>query len=355
MRKFYYTPGPSELYFTVEKHMREALQKGIGSIHHRSDTFHEIYEQSVQNLRILFGLKEDFEVLFLNSATEIMERIIQNTVKQKSMHLVNGAFSERFYKTALKIGKDARLVESEWGDFPGIPDPNDQELIAATINETSTGVTAPLQDLYDARDKNPEALLAVDVVSSAPYDVLDFDRIDMAFLSVQKCFGLPPGLGVLLVNTRAIQKANEVHDYNPELPGFHSFPKLVENARKRETTETPNSLGIYLLSKVTEDMITKGMDQIRREINYKAAVLYQAMEASPLLEPFVKELSLRSKTVIVGKTEAQDRILEHLNQKGILAGKGYGRFKKEHIRFANFPTHSKEQVEQIADYIMELK
>jgi len=356
MKKFYYTPGPSELYFTVEQHLREAVQNGIGSIHHRSDTFHEIYDRAVKNLRLLFGFGDEYEVLFLSSASEIMERIIQNTVQEKSAHLVNGAFSERFYNFSEKLGKEAIRVDSEWGSFPNIPDDiQNSELIALTLNETSTGVSAPIEKINQLRSLYPDTLIAVDVVSSAPYDQLDFEKTDMVFLSVQKGFGLPPGLGVLLINKHARKKAEEMHSINPHIPGFHSFPVLIKNAIKRETTETPNTLAIYLLSKVTEDMLTKGLEQIRREINYKAAVLYQAMEEAPLLSPFVQDKNLRSKTVIVGVTDHSEKILDAFDKKGILLGKGYGKFKNSHIRISNFPTHSKEQVEQIADLLVELK
>ena len=65
---------------------------------------------------------------------------------------------------------------------------------------------------------------------------------------------------------------------------------------------------------------------------------------------------LRSKTVIVAKTESDNQALvSFLNNQGIVIGKGYGEAKSDQIRIANFPTHSKEQMEKLADLITEFR
>jgi len=163
------------------------------------------------------------------------------------------------------------------------------------------------------------------------------------------------GLGVWIVNQKTIEKSLQLNHSKRRNPAFHSLPDLIENARKYQTTETPNTLGIYLLACVSEDMLIKGLDQIRREINYKAAVLYQAFEESELIIPFVRDDKLRSKTIIVGESPESLRIISAFRSNGIIIGKGYGKYKETHIRISNFPTHSKEQVEQIADLILKLK
>ena len=68
------------------------------------------------------------------------------------------------------------------------------------------------------------------------------------------------------------------------------------------------------------------------------------------MSPFVKETEFRSKTVIVADCgEHTERISSHLATKGLHAGDGYGPAKKTQLRFANFPAHSKEQFELLAD------
>src|SRR5690349_4699717 len=93
-----FTPGPSQLYFTVSDHARQAFKEGIPSISHRSKTFEQISKQTTEGLRQLLNIPQDFHIFFTGSATEIWERIIQNLVEENSFHLVNGSFSKRFHE-----------------------------------------------------------------------------------------------------------------------------------------------------------------------------------------------------------------------------------------------------------------
>ena len=111
-------------------------------------------------------------------------------------------------------------------------------------------------------------------------------------------------------------------------------------------------LGIYLLSKVIQDMLRRGIQTIRRETDYKATLLYQALEQHPLINPFVQDKGLQSRTVIVADCgERTGEITNLLQQHGIQPGDGYGSLKKSQLRFANFPTHSKEHYEQLVDVL----
>jgi phosphoserine aminotransferase len=126
----------------------------------------------------------------------------------------------------------------------------------------------------------------------------------------------------------------------------------MANQRKNQTPETPNVLGIYLLSKVVQDMLRRGLDTIRKETEYKAALLYHALNLHPRLTPFVQEEQFQSKTVIVADCgEDVAAVTKALSQHKMLPGDGYGEFKKSQLRFANFPTHSKEQFELLVDIL----
>jgi phosphoserine aminotransferase len=92
-----FTPGPSQLYFTVQDHLRKAIRDRIGSLSHRSKEFETIFKEATEGLRELLSIPKGFHVFFAASATEIWERILQNLVNEGSFHLVNGAFSKRFY------------------------------------------------------------------------------------------------------------------------------------------------------------------------------------------------------------------------------------------------------------------
>lgn len=355
--KTFLTPGPSQLYFTYDFHLKNALKNHIGSISHRSSEFKRIYESTVENLRTLLNVPSEFEIVFTSSATEIWERIIQNEVNTKSAHFVNGAFSAKFSTISSELGRVVQVIsgpENDGFDLSSIDVEEDAELIAITHNETSMGSSFPIDDIAKLRSDYPEKLIAVDCVSSAPYPEFDFSQFDNLYFSVQKCFGLPSGLGVWIVNDRSVEKSNKIKA-EKSIGSYHSLPKLVEMGQKNQTPETPNVMNIYLLGKVAEDMLNKGIDMIRRETNYKYALLNQMVQSHQDLDPFIVNEKFRSKTVYVAKSSKTEKILEELSMKGIVIGSGYGKYKSEHIRIANFPTISKERMEMTVDLFESLE
>lgn len=355
MKNIHFTPGPAELYFTVEGHIRNALKAQIPSISHRSSKFQSIYSECTENLKELLAIPKDYYVFFTGSATEVWERIIQNNVEVQSHHYVNGAFSKRFYQTALDLGYRASVQSTSDGQrvVAKVDDvPQEADLLAFTLNETSTGVTQPLSEIYAIAEAFPDRLVAVDAVSVLPHSDIDYPKVDSVFFSVQKGFGLPAGLGVWIMSPRSVEKSRRLKAKGQSVGSYHSIPSLLDKGVKNQTPETPNVLNIYLLAKVCGDMLKKGIKRIRQETEYKASLLYHTIDTHPTLKPFVKDPQVRSKTVVVAETQIDARlIIEELAKSNMILGSGYGSYKANHIRIANFPTHSKEQVEMLVDKI----
>lgn len=350
-KHIYFTPGPSQLYHTYDYHVKKAINDEIGSISHRSGAFQKIYEATEEALKELLGIPDEFRVLFLSSATEIWERIIQNLVTEKSHHFVNGAFSKRFYEFAIELGKLSTQVVADPGkEFPTFDIPGGTELIGITQNETSTGYAFDANQLKAVRENNPEALISLDVVSSIPAVPTPFELIDTTYFSVQKSFGMPSGLGVWIINEKAIDRAIALEAKGAK-GTYRKLSTLIKSAEKKQTPETPNVVAIYILGKIAEDMIARGIKMIRNETIYKSTILYQTLEASNQFTPFVADKINRSKTVVVTETPEQAHILSDLEKKKIILGKGYGAFKNDHLRIANFPAHSKEQIEMLCDLL----
>lgn len=352
MKNIYFTPGPSELFFTVPDHLKKALQAEVLSVSHRSKTFENIYRTAVDNLRALLRIPEDFAIFFTGTATETMERILMN-LAVSSFHIVNGSFSNRFFQIANQLGKKARKLETAANQSPDLKQlllSDSFDLIAITQNEASSGAAYPLEEIYQIKKAFPEKLLVVDAVSALPYVNFDYQYIDSLYFSVQHGFGLPAGLAVWLVNKECIQKAQRLATNGKTYPGFHSIDRYYMKALKNQTPDTPNVLGIYLLGKVAEDLLLKGIDQVRRETEYKAALLYYTLENHNKLNCFIKDPKYRSKTIITAETVMpSNEIISHFASKGMILGAGYDKYKFKHIRIANYPSHSKEQFEAMAD------
>jgi len=347
MKKIFFTVGPSQLYPTVVGHIKKALKKNIPSISHRGDQFMKIYEETCQSLKRLLAIPKNYHIFFLGSSLESMERILQNCADKHSFHFIDGAFSQKLYQFSEKLGLKPEKVEiiPEVGfDFAKVKIPKKTELICLTHNETSSGMVIPVKEIYRLRKKYPKKLIAVDIVSSAPYLHLDFSKVDAAFFSGQKGFGLPAGLGVLIVSDRAVKKAKNVGTY-------HNFASLLKYELKNQSPETPNVLTIYLLGEVTKDMLKKGIAKIRKETEEKAKLIYDFFDKNKENKPFIQEKRFRSSTtIVINIKNGSKKVLKKLKTHGIVVGSGYGENKEKQIRIANFPSHSKQAVQKLLKF-----
>ncbi len=349
--KIFFTPGPAQLFYTFEEHLKKAIFQDIPSISHRSSEFVKVMQETTEALKELLELPEGHQLYFLNSANEAWDRIIQNLVSNQSHHFVNGSFSKKFYDFALAHDKQSTATIVNDGEaYNSWEIPDGTELIGVTKNETSVGHSFLEKELNQLRVSHPDKLIALDIVSAAPSLPIDFKNVDTAYFSVQKAFGLPAGLGVWIANERCHEVANQ-RATKTSLGSYRTLPNLKKFGDKDQTPETPNMLFIYLLGKIAQDMLRAGTMRMRNDTVYKATILNQAIENHPLFTHFVESKEHRSKTTIVAKSDHSRRIIEGFKKKGLILGTGYGKHKNDHIRIANFPTHSKESVEMLCDLL----
>ncbi|MDO8552737.1 MAG: aminotransferase class V-fold PLP-dependent enzyme [bacterium] len=347
----YFTVGPTQTDPKLGKYLNDGYKKGIYSMSHRGKAFGEIFEATIASLKKLLNVPEDFHVFFIGSATEAMELVIENCVESKSFHFVNGAFSKRLFDTARDLRKQPLTYEVPAGegfDFLRVSIPADAELVCFTQNETSTGVSIDMDDISALKKYHQDKIFAVDTVSSAPYARVDFKAVDCAFFSVQKGFGMPSGLGILIVNDKCIQKSEALQKKGMNIGSFHNFSSLLKYAGRHQTPETPNVMAIYLLGKICDSYIKYGIGKIRKETEAKARFLYKFLDTNPRYSAFVKKPGWRSNTVIVAETpEGSAGVIKKLSAKGLIVGAGYGEFKDKHIRIGNFPMHKISDIKRI--------
>lgn len=359
MKKTYFTAGPAALFPTFEQHLQTAVDEQIGSISHRSQQFRSIYQHTAENLRALMNIPASHGIFFTGSASEVWERIALNLVENESFHLINGSFSKKFHEYATAVKKQAHRLEKpmeEGFDADEISVPATAELIAATHNETSTGVQMTVADIHALKHQNMDKLLAVDMVSSAPYPDLDFNLVDTALFSVQKAFGLPAGLGVWIANEKCLEKSQSLSkNTHLHIGGHHSLPVLWKNFQTYETPSTPNVLGIYLLGKVAEDMNKIGIENIRKTTEHNADLLYSFFRKHDTFSVAVQKAKHRSQTVAVANTAIpSSEVIKKVKEANMVIGAGYGPGKDSQIRVANFPATSTEEIEALIAVMAEV-
>lgn len=337
-----FNPGPSQISDATKNDMQEAIKQRIIEISHRSKEFDAISQSTIKNLRQFFKIPEDYYVFYTASATEAMELTLRHCVQQKSFHFTNGNFSEYFAQIAQSLGKQTILDAAEWGtlnDFTHAQIPDDGELITITANETSTGVMCTDFDIKQIRQRYPNHLLAVDITSNGGVVDYTIKNADIWLFSVQKCLGLPAGLGILIMSPQAYERAQ----YYTGIFSVQNMQKKM--AERSETIQTPNVLNIYLLQKQIERWNNTGGIAVKEEeTRTKAARVYDFFET-----PFVQNPAHRSITVmtIAGKPADIEKIHATCKKNGIILGKGYGKIKETTFRISNFPAITKDDFETL--------
>lgn len=327
-----FNPGPSRISPRICKAIHEVVDSGFLSLSHRSDAFKEVSKKAVEGLREKMGLPADYKIFYQPSATTAMETILRNLVRKKSVHFVHGAFSRLFYSTAAEIGLEPQIHESpmqEAVDWRSASLPKNAELIAVTHCETSSGLIWPKEELSLLRKEHPGPLLAIDATSTFGTMRMRWEEADLWFLAVQKCLGLPSGLGILLVGPRALERAIRGAQAAP----WQRFDALLKKMESYCTPETPNMLNIALLARQMEQW---DLDRIEKETEEKAQFLY----ASLPWKPFVEEAGWRSPTLLNFKVKEPALWHQRAAENKLILGMGYPPLENSCIRIANFPAHS---------------
>jgi aspartate aminotransferase-like enzyme len=252
-----FIPGPIAV---SEKTLRAMAQPMIG---HRSTDFVALYREIQPELQALFGTK-DAVYISTSSAWGVMEGSIRNVVKAKVLNCMNGAFSDKWNDVAVRCGKQATALKFEWGQ-PVDPEAVRAELAkggydAVTIihNETSCGCMSDLAAVMKVIRQFPEVISIVDVVSSFSAMPIPKDElgIDIMITGSQKALALPPGLSLLSVSKRALDRANAV----TERGYYFDLIEFQKNHENGMTPSTPIIPIIYALRSKLDDIKAEGVE-----------------------------------------------------------------------------------------------
>ncbi|MDJ0522920.1 MAG: aminotransferase class V-fold PLP-dependent enzyme [Planctomycetota bacterium] len=335
--------GPSEVAREVLDDVAALAHSGLLSQSHRGDAVKSEVKQAVANLRRALRVPDDYGICFQPSATAGMELVLRNCVRERSLHIVQGAFAKRFAQTAAQVGLHVTRLDADEQQAPAWRDltpPDGTELIGVTHNETSTGLAWPWDQLRALRETHPEPLLAIDVTSSVGGMHMDWSLGDVWFGSVQKCLGLPSGLGFVLAGPRALAKARELGDAR-RVAGWQDLPALVEKLETGQTPETPNVLGIALLGR---QMARWDLDAVDEATRAKAAAVARAF---PDEAYYVRDPAWRSLTTHCLRVDDPAATKARAEAVGFELGSGYGPLKTACIRIATFPSVKAEQIEHV--------
>ena len=349
MLNFY--PGPSKVYPEVRTYLTDAYDEGMLGTPHRGEQFVQLSRATVGLLKRKLNIPQDYFIFFTSSATECWEILTQSLTTRKSFHIYNGSFGEKWMQYAQKLRPASEGHMFDVNEPMPVEDLNissDTELICFTQNETSNGTQVSATTILNLHNRFRDTLIAVDATSSMAGLNLKLIKADIWFASVQKCFGLPAGLGIMVCSPRTIFRAKQM----AERQHYNSLVSMYEKMLNYQTTHTPNVLNIYLLRRVLEDRpFIKGLEQ---DLVDRAQSLYEFFGQFQDIQLLIENEEVRSKTVIA--LQASERLVDDIKKRAlhhnIKLGNGYGTWQRNTFRVANFPAILDEEYEELKRFFL---
>jgi aspartate aminotransferase-like enzyme len=347
----YFVPGPTWVRPQI---LQELTRPMIG---HRSNEFRDLFRGINADLKTLFNTTQTTFVVTA-SGTGVMQAALENCVARRMLVTTCGAFSERWYNIGESLGYEVDRLDADWGHAVDADELGDHlarhhrahyDAVTITHNETSTGVTNDVPALIKAiREEAPDALILVDAVSSLGGIPVEFDSwgADVCLASVQKAIALPPGITVVAVSDKALERAKK-HRYRGTYFDFLSYKKHADD---HSVPSTPSIPHFYALATQLEHIVRgEGLDaryerhRKMREITHATAVNFAKLAADPAhasatvtaLAPIVPVATIRAE----------------MKSRGYTLGGGYGQWADTTFRIGHMGDISIADLQAMLDVL----
>jgi len=267
------TPGPT----AVPEKIRMAMSEP--TIHHRTPEFSEIFKQTREKLKIVFGMEE--VLMLASSGTGAMEASVTNLCKNKALTINAGKFGERFGKIVKAHGFELCELKYEWDTPASVEDvveaiKSDSKIdtICVQVCESAGGLRHPVEAIAKAaKEINPDITVIADGITAVGVEKIDTTHIDALISGSQKAFMLPPGLAMIGLSKNAINLI--------ENGGKGYYFNLNTELKKQKTNTTawtaPTTL-IIGLNAVLDEMFDIGLDKFYETTKKRAKASNVALE-----------------------------------------------------------------------------
>jgi phosphoserine aminotransferase len=340
--------GPSLVPLEFIHKLHQEGSQLIGTSH-RKAPIKNLCKGIQEGLREYFDVPSDYTICLGNGgATLLFDMIGLTAVDKKIAHFTCGEFSEKWFKSSQLIPWiDALQCRVEYGKGINGTNVSDADVIAVTLNETSTGVQLSQLPIMD-----DQTILAVDATSGAGQIPCDISKTDIFFFSPQKVFASEGGFFVAIISPKArvrVLKNNE--DKTRYVPGIMNFKTCIDNSDKNQTYNTPSVSTLFFLNEQIKEMNKLGYQNIINEAQRKADLLYGWAKEKDYLSVYIEQIEFRSTAVAC--IDVNDKIeinalLKILGEKKIVYGiESYRKLGRNQFRIALFHNVTFDNLEKL--------
>lgn len=255
-------PGPSPVHPRIIHSLAQPTVSHVGP-----EMVKEL-PRALANLKKIVFCEKGEGFIISGAGTLAMEMALLNTVAKGERVLVlsQGYFGARMAEICRSFGLDHDIMESEWGRAV-LPEELEKQLksgnygaVVSTHVDTATGTGAPIQS-YSEILKGRGLLFIVDGVCATGgiAERMDDWGIDIVLTAAQKCFGAPPGLAVLVLSERAMEKRRTM----PAIPAYYSdllrWLPIMKDPAKYFSTPCVNEIRAFYEG--TQIILEEGVEQ----------------------------------------------------------------------------------------------
>ena len=337
-----FTVGPVE----VRKEVLDAMTKPM--ITHRSKEFEQLQERIVEKLHKT--LDTDMHIIMSPaSASGLLEACVRSGVKQKMLGLSNGSFGERWQGIGTENGKEVLKVNAAWGkaikphDLEGRMS-DEIEAVAVVANESSTGILNPVKDIVAAARADHDPLVFVDGVTAVYGSDLRIKELDIDALifGTQKALALPPGLAIMCLSDRLLEKAKSV----PNRGYYFDLIQMKKMAEKNYSLTTPPVSLMYALDFQLERIMKEGV-QNRYQRHREMADLVRSWARKRLGLYAEPDYFSNTITVICRGQVDFSKLNKALKERGCEISNGYGEIKETTFRIGHMGDLTVDEVRNL--------
>ena len=345
-RIYNFAAGPSAMPLSVLEQAAAEMTDwhGLGlsilEMSHRSKDFIGIYRETVSLLRELYGIPDEYEVMFLQGGGHLEFAMVPMnfSVGGCGNYAVNGVWSKKAFKEAQKIGEaaEAACVDLRAPRQDEIKLTENASYLYYCSNETVNGI----RYWYTPELSVP---LIADMSSDFLSQPVDVRKFGLIFAGAQKNFG-PAGLTVVIARRDLLGRAD------PSTPTMLDYETY---AKSESMYNTPPTFAIYIANLVARWLLDQGgVKEMQRRSVIKSQILYDLIDQS---EGFyynnVEKISRSRMNVVFNlKDESlNDEFVRQAYEKRLANIKGHRILGG--MRASLYNAVSIEAVEVLADYM----
>lgn len=322
MRKHIFNAGPAVLPTSVLEATSKAVLdlNGIGQsvleISHRGKDFDPIMEQAQAKVKELYGLGEEYSVLYLQGGASTQFCMVPYNLLdagETAGYLDTGSWANKAIKEAKLFGDVSVLGSSKEANYTYIPKgydiPDHLKYIHLTSNNTIYGTQIhhfPETSVSKVVDMSSD-------IFSRPQDLSQFDLI---YAGAQKNLG-PAGTTLVILKSEILNKVSR------SIPSMLDYRIHIDNG---SAYNTPPVMSIYVCYLTLNWLLENGGLAAMGAVNErKARKLYAEIDRNPLFKgtAAVEDRSEMNVTFLLEDDSLQDRFMKLAADANIVGIKGH--------------------------------